>query len=67
LVGTACEVLVDSPGLARSYREAPEIDGIVRVPRSLAAGWLGPVRLVAASGPDLEAVPDSVLVGGMAR
>jgi ribosomal protein S12 methylthiotransferase len=67
LVGTTCEVLVDSPGLARSYREAPEIDGVVRVPRSLATGWLGPVRLVGASGPDLEAVPDSVLASGVTR
>lgn len=67
LVGTTCDVLVDSPGLARSYREAPEIDGIVRVPRSLPAGWLGPVRFFGSNGPDLEAEPASALVGGMAQ
>jgi ribosomal protein S12 methylthiotransferase len=67
LVGTSCEVLVDQLGQARSYREAPEIDGIVRVPRSLAPGWLGQVRLVSANGPDLEAVPAHELVGGLAR
>ena len=32
LVGTTLEVLVDGPGVGRSHREAPEIDGIVRVP-----------------------------------
>ena len=25
-------VLVDTPGIARSYREAPEIDGVIHVP-----------------------------------
>jgi ribosomal protein S12 methylthiotransferase len=63
LVGTTCDVLVDRPGRARSYREAPEIDGIVTVPRSLPEGWLGPVRIVGSSGPDLEAVPSPKLVG----
>jgi phosphatidylglycerophosphate synthase len=32
LIGTVTEVLVDAPGVARSHREAPEIDGIVAVP-----------------------------------
>ena len=64
LVGTMSEVLVDRPGRARSYREAPEIDGIVSVPRSVPEGWLGPVRFMDAVGPDLEAVP--ALVGGSA-
>ena len=57
LVGTTCEVLVDRPGRARSFREAPEIDGIVRLPESVPAGWLGEVRFVDASGPDLAALP----------
>jgi ribosomal protein S12 methylthiotransferase len=57
LVGTTCEVLVDRPGRARSYREAPEIDGIVHVPTALREGWLGQVRVVGATGPDLEAAP----------
>jgi ribosomal protein S12 methylthiotransferase len=64
LVGTSCQVLVDMPGRARSYREAPEIDGLVRVPHLLPPGWLGEVRLVGANGPDLEAVLASELVGG---
>ena len=66
LVGTMSDVLVDRPGHARSYREAPEIDGIVRVPSSLPEGWLGTVRFVGAVGPDLEAVPAFELVGGSA-
>ena len=67
LVGTTCEVLVDRAGSARSFREAPEIDGIVRVPRALAEGWLGEVRIMEARGPDLEAVPVSKLVGQVSR
>jgi ribosomal protein S12 methylthiotransferase len=67
LVGTSCEVLVDRPGHARSYREAPQIDGVVRLERSIPTGWLGEVRLVGASGPDLEAVPVAELVDGFAR
>ena len=66
LVGKTSEVLVDRPGRARSYREAPEIDGIVRLPRSVPEGWLGPVRFVDALGPDLEAMPALELVGGAA-
>jgi len=66
LVGTVCDVLVDHPGHARSYREAPEIDGVVRVPNSVRVGWIGPVRLIGAAGPDLEAMPAFELVGGMA-
>ncbi|MGD1011130.1 MAG: 30S ribosomal protein S12 methylthiotransferase RimO [Acidimicrobiales bacterium] len=64
LVGTTCDVLVDRPGQARSFREAPEIDGIINVPATLPTGWLGSVSLVGASGPDLEAVPALELVGG---
>ncbi len=58
LVGTTCRVLVDAPGQARSYREAPEIDGIVQVPEHLAAGTWAEVRVVEATGPDLVAVVD---------
>jgi ribosomal protein S12 methylthiotransferase len=57
LIGTVTEVLVDAPGVARSHREAPEIDGIVAVPPSLAVGELVKVRIEGAAGPDLEAVP----------
>jgi ribosomal protein S12 methylthiotransferase len=57
LIGSVVEVLVDAPGVARSHREAPEIDGIVTVPDSLPVGALAKVRIDGAAGPDLEAVP----------
>lgn len=57
LVGTAQRVLVDAPGRARSHREAPEIDGIVRVPAGLPAREWADVVVTAAVGPDLEAAP----------
>ena len=55
LVGTTIEVLVDGPGVGRSHRETPEIDGIVEVPESLAVGELHRVTVRGAFGPDLEA------------
>jgi ribosomal protein S12 methylthiotransferase len=55
LIGTVTEVLVDAPGVARSHREAPEIDGIVAVPDDLAVGELVKVMVDGAAGPDLEA------------
>jgi ribosomal protein S12 methylthiotransferase len=57
LVGSVVEVLVDEPGVARSHREAPEIDGVVNVPGTLAVGDLAKVRVDGAAGPDLDAVP----------
>ncbi len=55
LIGTTATVLVDEPGVARSSREAPEIDGIIEVPASLAVGQFHMVRIVGAMGPDLMA------------
>ncbi len=55
LVGDVVEVLVDAPGVGRSHREAPEIDGIVRLPQSVVPGRLVTVEIVAAEGPDLVA------------
>jgi len=55
LVGEKVEVLVDSAGVGRSHREAPEIDGIVRVPHWLPVGGLATVVVTGAEGPDLEA------------
>jgi ribosomal protein S12 methylthiotransferase len=55
LVGERIDVLVDAPGVARSHRETPEIDGIVEVPESLAAGEFHTVTVRGAFGPDLEA------------
>lgn len=54
LVGTTVEVLVDEPGVGRTHREAPEIDGVVRVPRHLATGIFEKVVVTGAEGPDLE-------------
>ncbi len=55
LIGAEVEVLVDEPGVGRSHREAPEIDGIVEVPDDLAVGELHRVEVVDAAGPDLRA------------
>ena len=53
LIGCVVEVLVDAPGVARSHREAPEIDGIITVPSALAVGAILPIRITGAEGPDL--------------
>jgi ribosomal protein S12 methylthiotransferase len=55
LIGSRVEVLVDIPGQGRTWREAPEIDGIVMVPDDLAVGSTATVRIVNALGPDLLA------------
>lgn len=55
LIGEVVEVLVDAPGVARSHREAPEIDGIIAVPDTMTVGELAKVRVEGAAGPDLEA------------
>jgi len=57
LVGRELDVLVDLPGVARSHREAPEIDGVVQVPDDLVPGTFHRVTVTAALGPDLDAVP----------
>lgn len=55
LIGETVRVLVDSPGEARSTREAPEIDGVIEVPEHLTVGQFHEVRIVDAMGPDLVA------------
>ncbi|MCU1391649.1 MAG: rimO [Ilumatobacteraceae bacterium] len=55
LLGSTVEVLVDTPGIARSHREAPEIDGIITVPEHLPAGSFATLTVTGALGPDLEA------------
>jgi len=55
LLGRRVEVLVDEPGIGRTYREAPEIDGIVRVPGHLEPGSFCSLTVSGAVGPDLEA------------
>ena len=54
LIGQNIEVLVDEPGIGRSWREAPEIDGVVNVPEDLPVGELASVTVSGATGPDLE-------------
>ena len=53
LIGSVVDVLIDAPGVARSHREAPEIDGIITVPSALAVGAILPIRITGAEGPDL--------------
>jgi len=55
LIGRTVKVLVDEPGIARSHREAPEIDGIIEVPTSLEVGQFYDVTVTSAMGPDLVA------------
>ena len=55
LVGRDIEVLVDRAGVGRSYREAPEIDGVIHLPTDLVVGTTTTVGIVACTGPDLVA------------
>jgi len=55
MIGSVVEVLVDSPGIGRTWREAPEIDGIVMVAPDLEQGSFATVTIVNALGPDLVA------------
>lgn len=57
LVGSTVSVLVDEPGVGRTHREAPEIDGVVIVPDSLSVGTFHDVVVTSAEGPEIEAVP----------
>ncbi len=55
LVGSSVEVLVDSQGTGRSFREAPEIDGIITVPTEIPVGDIVQLTITGSLGPDLEA------------
>lgn len=62
LVGSRVEVLVDAPGVGRSHREAPEIDGVVKLAGDptlgeVRVGELSQVLVTGSVGPDLEAEP----------
>ncbi|MGH9108308.1 MAG: 30S ribosomal protein S12 methylthiotransferase RimO [Acidimicrobiales bacterium] len=57
LVGRRLRVLVDGPGVGRSVHEAPEIDGVVRLPAGLAPGELTEVSIVSSAGVDLVGAP----------
>ena len=54
LIGQKIEVLVDEVGIGRSWREAPEIDGVVNISEDLPVGELASVTVSGATGPDLE-------------
>ncbi len=56
LVGTTQRVLIDAPGIGRSVRECPEIDGIIMVDQTLEVGTFHDVLITASHGTDLEAV-----------
>ncbi len=55
LIGSTLRVLVDERGVGRSHHEAPEIDGVIHVPDSLAIGEFHDVEIANALGPDLVA------------
>jgi len=55
LLGETVRVLVDEQGIGRSFREAPEIDGVVQIPGDLAVGEFHDVEVVQVFGPDLIA------------
>lgn len=61
MVGQKLDVLVDGAdngvSIARSYRDAPEIDGYVVVEKELPAGQMVPVLVTGAMEYDLLAVP----------
>jgi ribosomal protein S12 methylthiotransferase len=55
LIGRTVEVLVDTPGVGRSHREAPEIDGVIHIGQNRSVGTFTDVAIVDALGPDLVA------------
>lgn len=67
LVGRTVSVLIDEPGVGRSHREAPEIDGITTVPDHLEVGSIVDVEVVAAEGPEIHAVVPEVVAAGERR
>ncbi len=64
LVGRVLDVLVEGHGdglsVGRSYRDAPEIDGLVIVPGELPVGAIVPIRIDGAMNYDLTGTPDGV-------
>ena len=56
LIGQTVNVLVDEPGIGRTHREAPSIDGVVHVSLDLEVGTFADVEISDAMGPDLLAV-----------
>ena len=52
-VGRVHRVLVDAPGVGRSHREAPEIDGLIHFGGEMPVGAFVDVRITGLEGPDL--------------
>ena len=44
IIGESIDILVDEVGIARSFREAPEIDGIIKVSSHLPVGEFANVK-----------------------
>ena len=61
MIGRTVTVLVDEPGIARSVREAPEIDGVIHVGHDLVVGQFADVEIIDAFGPDLVAAGGSIV------
>ena len=61
MIGRSVTVLVDEPGIARSVREAPEIDGVIHVDPALPVGAFAEVEISDAYGPDLVAEGGSII------
>ena len=57
LVGERRSVLIDAVGVGRSVHEAPEIDGVVRVPEGLPVGSILEMTVVESLGLDVVASP----------
>jgi len=55
LVGTTQRLLIDEPGIARSVRECPEIDGVILVDDQIPVGSMVDCLIVGSQGTDLEA------------
>lgn len=64
LVGKVLPVLVEGYGdgvsVGRTYRDAPEIDGMVFVPGELPLGEIVPIRIDGAMAYDLTGIPDHI-------
>lgn len=56
LIGRTVRLLVDTAGVGRSVREAPEIDGVIHIGHDLPVGEFVDVEIADALGPDLVAV-----------
>jgi ribosomal protein S12 methylthiotransferase len=60
MIGRTVRVLVDTTGVGRSVREAPEIDGVVHLGHDVPVGQFAEVSIVDALGPDLVAAGATV-------